>query len=310
MREPPVAPRTMRWRRRCAWLAAFVAIAVIAWLSASYAAVLHLTRRSRPPYPEPVPEVAWGRITSARLTTADGQELGAWFVDGRADRPLVVLLHGNGGSRSAGLAEAKLVARAGHPVLMVSLRAHGDSTGEVNDFGFSARYDVIAAVEWLRERHPGRPVVVWGRSLGSAAALFAASDLGEHVCGYVLECPYRDLRTATRNRTRTYLPPGLEFVAFTGFSAVAPLVLPHADDISPVSAARGVPPSALVLVLAGGADRRATAAEAAAIAEAIGPRTELVVIEGGDHLQLAAAAPERYRAAILAHLEKCGRPAE
>ena len=38
MREPPVAPRTNRLRRRCVWLAAFVAFAVIAWLSASYAA--------------------------------------------------------------------------------------------------------------------------------------------------------------------------------------------------------------------------------------------------------------------------------
>lgn len=303
-------PPTKRWRRRCVWLAALVALSVVAWLSASYAAVYHLTRRARPPYSEPAPEVAWGHVTPIRLTTADGQELGAWFIDGRADRPLVVLLHGNGGSRSACLAEAELVARAGHPVLMVSLRAHGDSTGDVNDFGFSARRDVVAAVEWVRERHPGRPVVVWGRSLGSAAALFAAAELDARVCGYVLECPYQDLRTATRNRTRTYLPPVLEFVAYTGFSAVVPLVLPHADDISPLNSARGVPSSARVLVLAGTADRRATAAEAAAIAETIGARAELVVIEGGDHLLLAAAAPEQYRAAILGHLERCGRPAE
>jgi pimeloyl-ACP methyl ester carboxylesterase len=292
------------------WLAAMIAVCVAAWLLASFAAVYHLTRRQRPPYPEPVPDIAWGRIAPVRLATADGQELGAWFIDGRADRPLVVLLHGNGGSRSAGLAEAELAATAGSPVLTVSQRAHGDSTGAVNDFGFSGRFDAVAAVDWLHERYPGRPVVVWGRSLGSAAALFAAADLGDRVSGYILECPYRDLRTATRNRTRTYLPPGLEFVAYTGFSTVAPLVLPHADAISPLDAARGVPPSARVLVLAGSADRRATLAEAADIAGAIGPRAELVVIEGGDHLQLAAADPERYRNAILAHLERCRQPAE
>ncbi|WP_439620819.1 alpha/beta hydrolase [Gemmata sp.] len=307
MRQFPAAGRR---KRRCVWLAALVALSVAGWLLVSYAAVYHLTRRARPPYPEPAPDIAWGRVAPVRLATADGQELGAWFIDGRADRPLVVLLHGNGGSRSARLAEAELAARAGSPVLMVSQRAHGDSTGAVNDFGFSGRFDVVAAVEWLRARHPGRPVVVWGRSLGSAAALFAAAALGDRVTGYVLECPYQDLRTATRNRTRNYLPPILEFVAYAGLTAVAPLVLPDADAISPLGAARRVPPSARVLVLAGSADRRATLAEAAAITGAIGARAELVAIAGGDHLRLADADPERYRAAVLAHLEACGRPAE
>lgn len=288
------------------WLIALGTLAVALWLLASYGAAYRLTRRAAPARPEPAPALAWGRIAPFRLATADGHELGAWFIDGRPDRPLVLFLHGNGGRRSASLAEAELVASTGCPVLMISLRAHGDSTGEVSDFGFGARRDAVAAVEWLRTQHPDRPVVVWGQSLGSAAAVFAAEELGARVNGYILECPYRDLRTATRNRTRAYLPPVLEYVAYAGFSAVAPLVVPNADDISPLRAAARIPPSARVLVLAGRADRRATPAEAAAIAGAVGARAELVVIEGGDHLRLAAAEPERYRKAVVGFLEGDG----
>ena len=118
----------------------------------------------------------------------------------------------------------------------------------------------------------------------------------------------KDLRTATRNRTRLYLPPVLEYVAYAGFSAVAPAVLPNADEISPLQAAPRVPPSARVLVLAGGADRRARPVEAAAVATAVGGRAELVVIEGGDHLRLAAADPAGYRKAIFGLLEWCSQP--
>jgi pimeloyl-ACP methyl ester carboxylesterase len=271
------------------------------WLLASYLVVYRLTRRAHPVRPEAVPAVAWGTLRPLRLTTADGQDLGAWFVPGHPDRPPVLLLHGNGGTRGSCLDQAELVAAAGHPVLLVTLRAHGDSTGEVNDLGYSARHDVTATVGWLEAKHPGRPVV-WGQSMGAAAALFAARDLGPRAGGYVLECPYQDLRTAVRNRLRLRLPPVADRVAYAGLALTAPLVLPGADAISPLDAAAGVPPGTPVLVLAGGADRRATPGEARAIADRIGPNAELVVIEGGDHLTLHRADPGRYRAVVLGFL--------
>jgi alpha-beta hydrolase superfamily lysophospholipase len=255
--------------------------------------------------PEPAPDLPWGRISPLRLDTADDQDLGAWYIPGRDDRLVVLLLHGNGACRSGCLPEAELAAAAGCPVLMVTHRAHGDSTGEVNDFGLSARRDVVAAIGWLADRCPGRPVVIWGRSLGSAAALFAAPDVGPAVVGYILECPYRDLRTATRNRTRHYLPPVLEYVAYLGFTAVAPAVLPDVDTVSPLKAAGQVPPGPRVLVLAGGADTRATPDDAAAIARALGDRAELVVVPGADHLMLADVDRDGYRRVVTGFLMKC-----
>ena len=284
---------------------ALAALAVLVWLAASYAVAVRLTRRARPVAPEPLPAVAWGTAEAVTLSASDGQTLGAWFFPGRPDRPVVVLLHGNGANRTACLPQTELLATAGYPVLAVTLRAHGDSTGDANDFGLSARHDVTAAVGWLEAHHPGVPVVVWGRSLGSAAALFAAPDLGSRVRGYVLECPYRDLRAAVRNRLRSRLPPGLDVVAYAGLRTAAPLVLPDFDRISPFEAAAGMPPEPRVLVLAGAADRRAPPDEARAIADRLGPRAELVIVEGGDHLLLETPDPERYRATVLGFLATC-----
>lgn len=294
-----------KWLRR---VLALVALAVLAWLVTSYAVAARLTRRAQPVAPEPAPAVAWGTAEPLRLNTSDGHDLGAWFFPGRADRPTVVLLHGNGESRTACLPQAELLASAGYPVLTVTLRAHGDSAGETNDFGYSARHDTRAAVAWVEARRPGAPVVVWGRSLGSAAALFAARDLGSRVRGYVLECPYRDLRAAVRNRLRDRLPPVLDWVAYAGMRVTAPLVFPDFDRISPYDAAAEMPPEPRVLVLTGTADRRATPDEARAIADRLGPRAELVAFDGGDHLQLAKPDPDRYRAVLLGFLERCATP--
>jgi alpha-beta hydrolase superfamily lysophospholipase len=275
------------------------------WLLSSYAVAYRLTRRPRPAFAEPAPALAWARVRAFRLTTADRQELGAWFLEGRAGRPVVLLLHGFRGSRRNCLDGAKLLAEAGCGVLLISLRAHGDSTGVVHDFGYGARRDVTAAVGWLEKHCPGRPVVVWGQSLGSAAAVFAAGELGGRVRGYILECPFRDLRTAARNRTELYLPPVLAQAAYAGLSLVSPLVLEDVDRISPLEAAGAIPESARVLVLAGGADRRARPEEARAIYERIASHARLVIVDGADHVRLQATDPEAYRDAVLGLVEEC-----
>ena len=117
---------------------------------------------------EPVPAADWGKFEPHRLKTIDSQEIGAWLVVGSGDAPSVLLIHGIGASRSACLSRAKMLAAQGCSVLMISLRAHGDSTGDFNDMGYSARHDIVAAVEFLERRRPGKPIIVHGLSMGEA----------------------------------------------------------------------------------------------------------------------------------------------
>jgi alpha-beta hydrolase superfamily lysophospholipase len=274
------------------------------WLGGSLLVAHRLTCRRLARAPEPMPSVTWGRLESHRLRTRDGQELGAWFALGREDAPSVLLLHGNKGNRSKSLTRAQGYAARGCAVLMISHRAHGDSTGETNDFGYSARHDVVAAVEFLERRRPGRRVIVDGVSMGSAAAVFAARELGRRVHGYILECPYRDLETAVRNRTREWVPPFLDGVAYTGLRLVAPLVLPDVKAIAPVAAVAGVPESVPVLVLAGSHDRLARPEEARALYDRVKSHGRFAVIGRARHAKLLDTNPSLYWQHVTRFLEE------
>lgn len=184
-----------------------------------------------------------------------------------------------------------------------SLRAHGDSTGEINDFGLSARHDVIAAVEYLKRECPGRPVWVLGRSLGAAAALFAARELQEQVAGYILEQPYKDLESATWNRVEHYLPTGLDWLAYAGLRLWAPAVLPVApQEIAPCQCASRIPANIPVVVLTGSADRHARLEDVEEVCDSMKCHAKLVVFAEAKHAALDRVDPVRYREELLQFL--------
>jgi alpha-beta hydrolase superfamily lysophospholipase len=220
----------------------------------------------------------------------------------------VVVLHGNRGCRRDGLTAAEFFAGQGCSVLLVSLRAHGDSSGEVNDFGYCARRDVVAAVEFLENERPGRRIIINGTSLGAAAAIFASADLGERVSGYVLESPYRDLHRAVRNRTAVYLPPVLDSIAYTGVALVGPLILPDADRISPINHVGDIPSSVPVLFLSGTRDNRACPSEAQELCDRIASHGRLVLFEGAGHGSLIRADPQRFGEAVTPLLREATAP--
>ena len=296
-----IAPATRRRRRLRRWLI-LLATLVPLWLLVSFVIAHRLTHRSRPRVDEWVPDVPWAKFERHRLRTIDGHDLGAWFAPGCDDLPSVVLLHGNGGNRWSSIARAELLASEGYSVLPVTFRAHGDSSGDFNDFGYSARQDVIAAVEFLERRRPGKPIFLHGASLGAAAATFASKDLGPRVAGYILEAPYRDLRSAVRNRTSSALPPGLEWVAYQGLLIVSPLVLADIDAISPFEAITGMPDHIPVLLMAGRQDEKATPEQVEALFDRVRSHAKLVFFENSGHLRFQQTDPELYRSTLLGFL--------
>jgi len=292
-------------RRRRIQLTIVGLLLLLGWLASSALVTWHWTRRSRAQAAEPLPPELAGHVTELRLKTSDGEELGAWLWELDPPRACVVLLHGNGGRRSRCLRQMEWLAESRLASMAISFRAHGDSTGDVNDFGFSARRDVVAAVEWLQHHYPRRPLFVVGRSLGAAAALFAAGELGDRVRGYVLLQPYRDLESATLNRLRSELPTPLDFVALHGMRLWAPLFLgEQPGKISPSLAAAHVPASVPVVFLGSTEDRRVTPDDLRAVQSALAGPSELVLLPGATHGEFPRSQAQEYERILLATFDR------
>jgi pimeloyl-ACP methyl ester carboxylesterase len=112
--------------------------------------------------------------------TADGLSLAGWFV-APENGALVLLQHGYKSARGEMLNEAAMLHRHGYGVLIMSLRAHDLSDGEIITFGkhemkdFEAWY---ALAQTLENVNPERMGII-GNSLGGTLAIeFAAGEPG------------------------------------------------------------------------------------------------------------------------------------
>ncbi len=285
-----------RMRKRLALLLLALALA---WLASGMAVAWKLTRRAASRTSEPVPRIDWGEVRELRLCTSDGEDLGAWWIEAHEPRAVALLLHGNDSNRGECVSTARILVHEGLSCLLVTLRAHGDSSGTRNDIGWSSRADVLAGVAECERAHPDLPVLVRGFSLGAAAAIFAGGELGPRVRGYLLEMCYRDLDTAVRNRTRLFLPPVLDALAAWAVQLGGRLVIPHAGEIAPVEHIGAIPASVPVLLVNGRLDPRARPFEAQALLAAAGAHAELVTFDDAAHEVLATTHAEAY--ARLAH---------
>lgn len=143
---------------------------------------------------------------------------------------------------------------------------------------------------WWRAPEAPRATVVLAHGNGASRRqqldqANAFLELGERVDTYVLVGAYTDLRVAVRRRTRRYLPPGIELLAYGALLTGGRLALPELDRIRPVEAATRVPERARVLLVAGGADDRAPPSDSEAIAANLA-HARVVIAEGLDHEDL------------------------
>lgn len=289
-------------RRFVRWGVISLLALAAAWAAGSLAISWRLTKRARRPYAETLPAELVGRARELRLTTSDREELGAWYLPAtNDDAPSVAIGHGLGGSRTQRVGVASVFERAGCAVLLVTHRAHGDSTGDVEDYGWSAQHDVIAAVDWLERERPGKAIVVCGASLGAAAATYAARELANRVAGYVLECPYASLDSAARRRTDIHLPPLIDALGFAGVQLGAACFAPNWDASVPLEAVRAIPSDTPVLFFAGELDLRAPVDEIASIAANVRGPCELIVVPGAGHDRLMRGS-DVYASSVLAWL--------
>jgi pimeloyl-ACP methyl ester carboxylesterase len=124
--------------------------------------------------------------------SADGIGLKGWWVPAKEPRGTVVLVHGLFRSRIEMVKKVPFLNAHGWNALLFDLRHHGQSEGTTSSLGYFERQDVQAAVRFAREK-TSKPVVLWGVSLGAAAATLAAAE-DTSIAGLVCDSTYRSVR--------------------------------------------------------------------------------------------------------------------
>ncbi len=182
------------------WGSVVVMALAVAYLVVGYLVAARLSAPVRKPL-EGTPAEVGLRYREVGFRSSDGLSLRAWWIEGAGPSRAAVLVHGWGGDRSElhVLETALVYERAGFDVLIIDLRAHGESEGERVTVGHQEVRDVRGALSWLEERgYKPEDVVLHGWSLGGAVVVQAAPGSG--VAAVVEEAAYADLPPLLRER--------------------------------------------------------------------------------------------------------------
>ena len=217
--------------------------------------------------------------------TADGVKLHGWNIPGPSPDVVWLIFHGNGGNISIRLDQYQEIHRRyGAAILAIDYRGYGRSEGVPSERGFYA--DALAAYNLATELHPGKKIVLFGRSMGGPVAAQLASIV--QPAALILEAAISSVLDVMRDRAAWTRFVPVHFIMESRFNStkyVANLSVP-------------------TLVIHGDSDRTVSVTNADRIYEAASDPKQLEIVPGGDHDGLDLVEPERYHLVVGDFLRK------
>jgi pimeloyl-ACP methyl ester carboxylesterase len=203
-------------------------------------------------------------------------------------RGTIFVLHGIRDAKESVLGWARMLAASGHRAVLVDLRGHGRSTGELLSYGVQESRDLVQVLDALESEGIALgPVGVMGHSYGAATAIqWAGRD--RRVGAVIAVASFASLREIVRGYWGIHLPESLVERAL-GRAAICGGFQP--DEASPVAAIQRT--DAPVLLVHGRADWQVPAWHSERIRAARPRSTELVLVEGASHCGVAGARRTR-----------------
>lgn len=305
---------------RLGWLvtsgiAAFTAVNLLSWLHAG-AMTTFAEAGARTPPPEELTRLGKVKVllTGVQIprpmpvrTPADvgldaeehlihgDPPIALWHVPHPDHKGVILLAHGYAAARDQLLDTAAALHAEGWSVVMMDQRGSGDSGGDSTTLGYREAEDLAAVAAWTASTLGEPEPVLYGFSMGAASALRAAGVLGVRARAVVVEACFDRMVVTIRRRFNTMgLPgsPGAELLVFWGGVRGGFNGLRH----DPARYASGV--AVPTMVIQGNQDPRVHVEDAQAIADALGDRGELVVVDGLGHQPLVEVEPERWRTTV------------
>jgi alpha-beta hydrolase superfamily lysophospholipase len=125
----------------------------------------------------------------------------AWYMKADSSRGTVIVVHGLGANKSFLLDEAYEFRYLGLNVLLVDLRAHGNSTGNTTTLGIRESEEVKIAYDYILKKGE-KKIILYGVSLGAVVIAKAIYDYDLRVSSIILEMPFENLKKLLEGRAR------------------------------------------------------------------------------------------------------------
>lgn len=238
------------------------------------------------------------------ITVADGEQLEGWWVPHPESRGVVLLLPAYAQPKESLITPAFELYQWGYSSLLLDFRGAGGSSGDDTTLGIREAEDVAAAAAYIAERWPGQPLILYGVSMGTSAALRVVAVEGVKPAAVILEAPFVDLPSAVRRRfTRLGLPsfPAAELVTLWGSLQMGYNGFTH----SPADYAAAI--DCPVLIFYGENDASAPKSDAEAIAANLRGYSRVIEVPDiGHRLPFVLNAPDLWWAEVGPFLSRIG----
>jgi alpha-beta hydrolase superfamily lysophospholipase len=234
---------------------------------------------------------------TVRLQRANGDWVDAWY--GEPDslaKGTVILFHGLSANKSYLVREAATFRLMGYRVMLVDLRAHGNSDGQNTTIGRNETEEVRLAYNYIKAKDT-KPVYCWGVSMGAVVLARAVAEGDVQPAGLILELPFASLQSHLKARARVLGFPQQPFAFLvTGWIGIERGFNGYRHSTVDYAAKINCP----VLVQYGGRDTYVLKSEINAIYQAIpGNRKNVVGYEEAGHESLLMSEPDHWKKTML-----------
>lgn len=241
------------------------------------------------------------------ILASDGTKLEGHYYERKKNAPLVIFFHGfRSHSYVDGVPIYKIAQKEKWNVLLVSMRAHDESEGNIFTLGVKERYDCVDWANWAA-KHFGRetPIFLMGISMGASVAMMSSNlGLPKSVRGIIDDCGFTSTMEMIDVNCKSHLPDYIPTRMFDFFVEMGTSVWGH-FCISKADACKAVSQTDIpILIIHGDRDTQAPLSMAYRLYDSCSSEKQLYVVHGANHADNYRKDPEGYENVIAQFVEE------
>lgn len=155
---------------------------------------------------------------SVKLFTKNNIAIDGWYIPADSAKGTVIIFHGLAGNKATMLSYAEEFHAMHFHVMMIDLRAHGNSGGHITTLGWRESEEAKLAYDFILQKGE-KNIILYGSSLGAVIVAKAAYDYNIKPSRIILDLPFASLRDHLRGRARILGFPSEPFGTLVTFWA-------------------------------------------------------------------------------------------